>query len=51
MYKYIDDGAVQFTEKFIETSEKFIPYKEVTIRPYDKPWYDSKIRLYPDKNQ
>ena len=20
-----------------------IPYKEVTIRPYEKPWYDSEI--------
>ena len=23
---------------------QFIPAKEVTIRPNDKPWYDSEIR-------
>ena len=26
-----------------------IPHKDVTIRPYDKPWYDSEIRKYSRK--
>ena len=25
--------------------EKYIPLKTVTIRPNDKPWMDSKVRL------
>ncbi len=40
----IDDAAELFTVKFIDLAKQCIPRKEVTIRPNDKPWYDSEIR-------
>lgn len=33
-----------FTETFLKFIHDCIPHKEVTIRPNDKPWYDSQIR-------
>ncbi len=35
-----------FTDKILEHMHTCIPYKEVIIRPDDKPWYDSEIRKY-----
>ncbi len=40
----VDDAAELFTVKFIDLAKQCIPRKEVTIRPNDKPWYDSEIR-------
>ncbi len=40
----VDEAADMFTLKFIDLAKKCIPYKEVTIRPNDKPWYNSEIR-------
>ncbi len=40
----VDDAVNIFTFKFIELVKQCIPCKEVTIRPNDKPWYDSEIR-------
>ena len=42
----IDDACLEFTNKLITIAENNIPHKQVTIRPNDKPWYDSEIRKY-----
>ena len=38
-----------FTDKFMNFAKESIPTKEVTIRPSDKPWYDSEIRRHSRK--
>ena len=38
-----------FTENFFLYIHECIPRKEVTIRPNDKPWYDSQIRTVSTK--
>ena len=40
----VNDACERFTYKLLEMMTQFIPSKEVTIRPNDKPWYDSEIR-------
>ena len=40
----VNDACERFTNKLLEMMKQFIPSKEVTIRPNDKPWYDSEIR-------
>ena len=48
-WSFIQSGSIHeacdlFCKKLIELAELCIPRKEVTIRPHDKPWYDSEIR-------
>ena len=45
----IDDACNTFTDKFMNFAKESIPTKEVTIRPSDKPWYDSGIRRHSRK--
>ncbi|MEW8546519.1 MAG: reverse transcriptase family protein, partial [Candidatus Thiodiazotropha sp.] len=45
----IDNACDNFTSKFINLAKECIPCKEVTIRPNDKPWYDSEIRTFSRK--
>ena len=40
----IDDMSIKFTNKFIEFVKMYIPVKIITIRPNDKPWFNSSIR-------
>lgn len=40
----VDEASDYFTSKFKELAKQCIPSKLVTIRPNDKPWYDSEIR-------
>ncbi len=40
----LDDATHFFTVKFIELAKQCIPCSQVTVRPNDKPWYDSEIR-------
>ena len=42
----VNDCCTLFTSKFMEFVNQCIPHKDVTIRPNDKPWYDSEIRKY-----
>ena len=30
---------------FRKIIEKYIPFKTITIRPHDKPWMNSQVRL------
>ena len=46
MSKSIQHSAAKsFTEKLLSFAHICIPNKIVTVRPNDKPWYDSKIRV------
>ena len=41
----IDNATELFTSKLLELASKNIPSKLVTIRPSDKPWFNSELRL------
>ena len=41
----IDETYSYWYSYFRSVIEKYIPLKTVTIRPNDKPWMDSKVRL------
>ena len=40
----VDEACNKFTDIIIDLSKQCIPTHLVTIRPRDKPWYDSEIR-------
>ena len=40
----VDDACEKFMSRLLETMSICIPSKDVTIRPNDRPWHDSKIR-------
>ena len=40
----VDEMAIKFSDKYLEMAKSFIPSKTVTIRPTDKPWFNSAIR-------
>ena len=40
----LDIACERFNNKFIELAETCIPRKDVTVRPSDKPWYNSELR-------
>ena len=45
----VNEATVMFTNKLIELMKLCIPNKLVTVRPNDKPWYDSSIRTMARK--
>ena len=40
----LNDACIKFTDTFLDFARSCIPSKTVTIRPNDKPWFDSVIR-------
>ena len=40
----INEACEYFTSTLVEMMSVCIPSKEVTVRPNDRPWYDSEIR-------
>ncbi|MCG8095193.1 MAG: hypothetical protein JAZ17_16505 [Candidatus Thiodiazotropha endolucinida] len=42
----VNDACVKFTDVFLEFVRLCIPSKVVTVRPNDKPWFDSDIRHF-----
>ena len=40
----VDEACDNFTSKITDFCRASIPNKEVTIRPNDKPWFDSQLR-------
>ena len=42
----VDDSCNKFTEILLNYMSDCIPSKDVTIRPNDKPWYDSELRRF-----
>jgi len=45
LFKSLDEACELFTSKFIELAKTCIPNNFVIVRPNDKPWYTSEIRL------
>lgn len=45
----VDEACSLFMSVFMEFVKATIPHKKVTVRPKDKPWYDSEIRKYSRK--
>ena len=44
-HESVNNACIQFTDLILKYMDECIPTKEVTIRPNDKPWYNSDIRL------
>ena len=42
----LKEACINFTNFFLEFVQICIPSKTVTVRPNDKPWFDSEIRHY-----
>ena len=40
----INTAVLNFTHTFLDLVKSSIPYKFVTVRPRDRPWYNSEIR-------
>lgn len=40
----VDQAADNFSETFLSHIRNSVPEKTVTIRPKDKPWFDSALR-------
>ena len=43
-YNNVDIMCESFTNQVLSIFKKYIPNKEITIRPNDKPWFDSELR-------
>lgn len=41
-----NDACKEFTDKLLQHMNSCIPSKVITIRPNDKPWFDSEMRRY-----
>lgn len=41
---YISQAAVNLTNHFLSCVRECVPEKTITIRPNDKPWFDSILR-------
>ena len=44
VYDSLDDIVSYWSDLFLSTAKDFIPYREVTIRPQDKPWITTEIK-------
>ena len=42
----LDEACNLFTNTFLNFVKESIPSKYITVRPNDKPWYDSEIRHF-----
>ena len=40
----VDDMVEEFTKLFLDIAKQCIPMKTITVREYDKPWYNNEIR-------
>lgn len=40
----LNEACIKFTTIFLDFVKQCIPSKNVTVRPNDKPWFDSEIR-------
>ena len=40
----VDDMVEEFTKLFLDIARKCIPTKTITVRDYDKPWFNNEIR-------
>ena len=44
VHDHIDDKCKPWTDKFLSVAKRFIPNREILVRPNDSPWYCSKLR-------
>ena len=42
----IEEACTTFTKFFLDMMKTCIPFKEITVRPDDKPGYDHEIRYF-----
>ena len=40
----VDDMVEEFTKLFLDIARQSIPTKTITVRDYDKPWFNNEIR-------
>jgi hypothetical protein len=40
----VDDMGAVFTKLFLDIARQSIPTKIITVRDYDKPWFNNEIR-------
>ena len=40
----VDDMVEEFTKLFLDIARQCIPTKTITVRNYDKPWFNNEIR-------
>ena len=40
----IDDACYKWSDTFMKIAKETIPWKNVTVRPNDKPWYNGALR-------
>ena len=40
----VHEASYLFNDTFLEMVKTFIPSNKITVRPDDKPWYNSEIR-------
>jgi hypothetical protein len=40
----VDDMVEEFTQLFLDIARQSIPTKTITVRDYDKPWFNNEIR-------
>jgi hypothetical protein len=40
----VDDMVEEFTKLFLDITRQSIPTKTITVRDYDKPWFNNEIR-------
>ena len=40
----VDDMVEEFTKKKLDIARQSIPTKTITVRDYDKPWFNNEIR-------
>ena len=52
VFDSINDSVSYWSDLFLDTCKQFIPFREVTIRPKDKPWITCEIkRLIKKRNR
>ena len=44
VFDSISDTASYWTDLFIDTCKQFIPFRNITVRPKDKPWITCEIK-------
>jgi hypothetical protein len=42
----VDDMVEEFTKSFLDIARQSIPTKTITVRDYDKPWFNNEIRTH-----
>ncbi len=48
-YSSVDESVRAFSHLLFETSNQFIPYKEIVTKPKEKPWMNNQLKLFMRK--